>query len=115
MFAMIRGDKMALFGRFGHAGPYRKGEIKISYTKSLIVMEIIGILMILGIFVYTAIKYHGISGQIPTHFDGFGQADAWGSKMNLWMLPGVALIIYILVTISAFFPSSWKYPVKVSE
>ena len=38
---------MALFGRFGHRGPYRKGEIKIRYTKFLMVMEIIGIVMLL--------------------------------------------------------------------
>lgn len=104
---------MALFGRFGHRGPYRKGEIKIRYTKFLMVMEIIGIVMLVGLLIYTAFRYPMVPDEIPTHYGSTGEADAWGSKTRLWTIPAVSFLVYGLVTLASFFPNAWNYPAKI--
>jgi uncharacterized membrane protein len=47
---------------------------------------------------------------IPTHFGFSGEADAWGSKGMLWILPVAALFIYIALTGVSYFPHLYNYP-----
>jgi len=104
---------MALFGGFGHKGPYRKGEIKIKYTKFLIALEIIGIALLAALLVYTAFRYTMLPAEIPKHYNGLGEVDAWGPKSSVWIIPVAAILIYALVTVAGFFPNAWNYPAKI--
>jgi uncharacterized membrane protein len=52
--------------------------------------------------------------QIPTHFTADGHADAYGSPSSLFMLPLVALLLYVLMTVVARFPASFNFPVRVT-
>ena len=104
---------MALFGKFGHRGPYRKGEIRIRYTKFLIAMEIIGVAILAAILVYTAFRYTMLPAEIPKHYNGLGEVDAWGPKSSVWTIPIVSILVYALVTVSSFFPNTWNYPAKI--
>lgn len=104
---------MAVFGRFGHRGPYRKGEIRIRYTKFLMVMEAIGIILLAVILVYTAFRYTMLPDQIPKHYNAVGEIDSWGSKSSVWTIPLVSILVYALVTVAAFFPNAWNYPAKI--
>lgn len=106
---------MALFGGFGHKGPYRKGEIKIRYTKFLMVMEVIGIVLLAALLVYTAFRYTMLPAEIPKHYNALGEVDSWGPKSSVWIIPIAAILIYALVTVAAFFPNAWNYPVKIAE
>ena len=45
----------------------------------------------LSVFVY----YPDLPDEIPTHFNGRGQADAFGSKQSIWVLMGVFSSIFI--------------------
>ena len=53
-------------------------------------------------FVYAAYLYPELANKIPTHFNASGQADAWGSKKSIFMMPlimGVSsLLIYLLLS-----------------
>lgn len=104
---------MAIFGRFGHRGPYRKGQIIVRYTKFLTILETIGCLMLLALVTYTAFRYAGMPEQIPTHYNGLGEVDGWGSKTSLWIVPGASALTYGLLTLVAFFPGAWNYPGKI--
>ena len=106
---------MAVFGRWGHRGPYRKGEVKIRYTKLLARLEIVGLILLAAIFIYTAFRYPMLPDEVPTHYGVTGEADAWGGKGHLWFVPFVAAIVYGLVTLAAFFPNAWNYPAKIDE
>jgi uncharacterized membrane protein len=50
--------------------------------------------------------------RIPTHFDASGHPNAWGSPGALWLLPGVAVGLYLLITLVSQFPSAFKFPVR---
>jgi uncharacterized membrane protein len=58
---------------------------------------------------------HPMPAQIPTHFNAVGNADGWGSPATLLMLPVVAAVIYLTITLISLFPRTFNYPVAVTE
>lgn len=53
--------------------------------------------------------------SIPTHFNFAGDADGWGGKGGLFILPAVAGGLYALLTALSFVPHIWNYPVRITE
>jgi uncharacterized membrane protein len=53
--------------------------------------------------------------RIPTHFDLSGNPNGWGSPGALWLLPIVAVVFYLAITITSRFPSAFHYPVRVTQ
>ncbi|PLX18621.1 MAG: hypothetical protein C0597_06005, partial [Marinilabiliales bacterium] len=52
---------------------------------------------------------------MPTHFNLYGLADAYGSKANVWLFPFIAVIAYAGFTIVVRFPHKYNYPVQITE
>lgn len=65
----------------------------------------------LSVFVY----YPDFPNEIPTHFNGRGQADAFGSKQSIWILMGVFSSIFIGIYILNKYPHLHNYTVKITE
>jgi hypothetical protein len=47
----------------------------------------------LGLFGYLCLRFPGLDFQLPLHFNSLGQADRIGTKMELFALPIIGLII----------------------
>ena len=58
---------------------------------------------------------HPLPAQIPTHFDAAGNANGWGPPSTLLLLPVIAAVIYLTITVIAQFPVLFNYPVAVTE
>ncbi|MEG0979220.1 MAG: DUF1648 domain-containing protein [Oscillospiraceae bacterium] len=90
--------------------------MKLKYTIPQILLEILGAVIIVVFFVLIGIKYPTLPQQIPTHFNGAGEIDAWGNKSSIWFLLGVGMILYVLLSVVSFFPSAWNFPTsKMTE
>lgn len=63
---------------------------------------------------YAVFGPHPLPSTIPTHFDAQGHPNGWGTPAMLWLLPGIALFVYALMSVVARFPSSFNYPVRVT-
>ncbi len=61
-----------------------------------------------------AARLHGLPERIPTHFGLSGQADGWGSANQIFMLPVVALGLYLLLTVVVRAPESFHFGVAVT-
>ncbi len=55
-----------------------------------------------------------IPDQVPQHFDASGQADAWGSKATLLLLPAVNFVVFVMMTVVSRFPHISSVPVEVT-
>lgn len=55
-----------------------------------------------------------LPARVPRHFDVAGKPDAWGTKMNLWVLPFVGVVIYLMLTVVGRLPQSHNFPVAVT-
>jgi len=51
---------------------------------------------------------------IPTHFNFKGEADAYGSRGTLFIIPSIATAIYILITYLNQYPNIFNFAVKIT-
>jgi len=52
--------------------------------------------------------------RIPTHFDIAGQPNAWGSPTSLLLIPALASLIYLAISVVSRYPEAFNYPVRVT-
>lgn len=84
-------------------------------TKFHYFLETLSLMILFLIFINFMLQWGQITEPVPTHFGFDGQADAWGSKNSLLLLPIVSLGLYILLTVVEFFPNTWNFPVQATE
>ena len=79
-----------------------------------LIMNIIGVLALLGSTLFVIIMWSQIPDQIPTHYNFAGEADGYGGKGSLIFMMMLAWFMFILITILMRFPNTWNMPVKVT-
>ena len=79
-----------------------------------LIMNIIGVLALLGSTLFVIIMWSQIPDQIPTHYNFAGEADGYGGKGSLIFMMVLAWFMFILITILMRFPNTWNMPVKVT-
>ena len=68
-------------------------------------------------FILTGVFYFDLPDTVPTHFNLKGEADGFGSKNNLWLLPILSVVMYygMLKITTRMKPWNYNYPTKVTE
>jgi uncharacterized membrane protein len=88
--------------------------IKIDWTPIDWIIEFMAILGFLT-FLGTAVYYFPqLPETIPTHFNSSGQPDGYSSKSSFWILPGLSVFVYILLTVVNRFPHKFNYLVTIT-
>lgn len=71
--------------------------------------------VILG-FAVVAFNYGALPDTVPIHFNGRGEADGFGSKLILWVLPVINLVLFYLLELTTKSSFKWfNYPVTITE
>lgn len=79
-------------------------------------LEVIAALAILLPFGYLLAAWSELPTTIPTHFDAAGKADGFGSRSTLFVLIGVQVALYLLLTFMRYLPARfYNVPVTVTE
>jgi len=89
-------------------------KIKLVLTTTDKVFEIIGWLALLMLWILTIINYSNLPNMIPIHYNGAGQADGFGGKGVLFMLPLIASVLFIGLTLLNKFPHVFNYPTSIT-
>lgn len=79
-----------------------------------LIMNIIGVLALLGSTLFVIIMWSQIPDQIPTHYNFAGEADGYGGKGSLIFMMVLAWFMFILITVLMKFSNTWNMPVKVT-
>ena len=72
----------------------------------------LGAALLLAATVFVLVRWSGLPDRIPTHFNAAGQPDGYGGKSGLIGLLVTGWVMYVLVTVLSFFPSTWNMPGK---
>lgn len=72
---------------------------------------LLGLMIFWGYVIY---HFSGLPETIPSHFNVSGTPDDYASKSTFWVLPGVAMFIYILLSLIALIPYQFNYTVKIT-
>ncbi len=70
-------------------------------------LEIVTIVLAISSWILPIMYYGELPDEIPMHFNAQGEADSWGAKHTLFILPGITSILYIILTaVSRISPAS---------
>lgn len=76
-------------------------------------LEILGWVFIFSFWLLTIVSYPSLPDSIPTHYNGAGEADAFGKKSSVFSLPIIATILFIGLTVLNKYPHLFNYPNKI--
>lgn len=76
--------------------------------------EVLALMTLFSFLGYMIYIYQRLPDIIPTHFNAAGVADDYGRKNDIWMLPGVAVLLYFMLTLVNFIPHKFNYPTKIT-
>jgi len=93
----------------------KRPKIKIFLTIFDIIIEIAGLVALLALWIFLIVAYSHLPDVIPVHYNGMGQADAFGKKGEIFTLPIIATVVFAGMTILSRFPHVFNYPVKINE
>ena len=68
-------------------------------TLSQKILEGICFAVLAGMFLGLLIFWGRIPSRIPGHYNGAGEIDRWGSKMELLILPVVSVFVYLFISV----------------
>lgn len=89
--------------------------IKIEFTLNDKLIEIFSWLLFVLMWVIPIISYSLLPDTIPTHFNAAGEADDWGSKLSVYILPVIGTLLFILLTVINRFPHIFNYSVEITQ
>lgn len=72
-------------------------------------MDGLSLLLLIALVVLPAYYYGSLPDRIPTHFNNAGEADGFGSKSMIWMLPAIGIAMYIMLTFLQRIPHKFNY------
>ncbi len=78
------------------------------------VMEFLGWLTLGLLWGFTLFNYSTLPDNIPTHFNAAGQADSYGSKGTIFILPIIGTVLFIGLTVLNMFPHIFNYPKNIT-
>lgn len=90
-------------------------KIKLPLSQFDKTLEISGKCIIMLLWILTAVAFFKMPDTIPTHFNALGQADNYGNKGTIFVLPIIATILFIGLTALNHYPQIYNYPEKITE
>jgi uncharacterized membrane protein len=79
-----------------------------------ILLEVLGWVTLILIWILTFIKYQSLPDTIPVHFNAAGNVDQYGGKGTILMLPIIATLLFAGLTILNRYPYIFNYPVRIT-
>ena len=84
-------------------------KIKVKPSQFTKTLEIVNYFLIIVFWIITSLAYKHLPEEIPTHYNGLGEVDAYGDKITIFMLPFIATILFVTLTITANKPYWFNY------
>ncbi len=71
--------------------------------------DTLAILLTLAVIIFLSAKWSVLPERVPTHFNMTGEADGWGSRWTLIIMPIVGIVMWIGMYFIEKFPQSHNY------
>ncbi len=83
---------------------------QLFFTLDVLSLACIAFMLASGLFYYGSLPE-----QMPIHFNAGGQADDYGPRAMIFLLPGIAIATSVLVGLIGRDPNNYNFPVKVTD
>jgi len=90
---------------------------KVEIEKNLLdrMVEALVIVAIIFQWIYVSMHFGSLPDVIPVHFDARGDADGFGKKAMIWMLPAISTLLCTGLLALTRIPHLLNYPAKITE
>ncbi|MBM6619777.1 DUF1648 domain-containing protein [Bacillus suaedaesalsae] len=78
------------------------------------VLNVLSSMILFVTYAYIIFMWGELPDKIPTHFNGAGEVDGWGSKWSVLPLPIIGTIIFMVFIPLRKYPHRYNYPVEVT-
>ncbi|MGE7842995.1 DUF1648 domain-containing protein [Lysinibacillus sp. NPDC093712] len=89
--------------------------LKLPKTKDEKFLDIIGGGIFIVSIIFIISQWSTLPEEIPAHFNGAGEVDRWGSKIELFILPGIGIFLWIFLGLLEKVPYMHNYPARLNE
>lgn len=89
--------------------------LKLPKTKYEKIWDFIGGGLFVLSILYIFVMWGQLPKKIPGHFNGAGEVDRWGSKIEVLILPFIGLFLWILLGLLEKAPHMHNYPARLNE
>jgi len=89
-------------------------KIKIEPTAFDKIIDALSFVFLILLVVMVIQHYPDLPERIPTHFDKTGQADEFGPKTSILLLPVLTLTLFAVLKVVGKFPHKFNYVVKIT-
>jgi uncharacterized membrane protein len=90
-------------------------KVKLDLTNTDKVIEFTGLTLLIGIWILAILSFSDLPESIPTHFNGAGEADGFGERTNIFVLPIIGTITFIGLTLLNKNPHIFNYPKTITN
>lgn len=87
----------------------KQPKIDLPKSRFELAFDAIGLAFYILSVVYLVSVFGNLPDEVPGHFNASGEADRWGNKMELLILPLVGGSLWLLMTIVAKYPHTFNY------
>jgi uncharacterized membrane protein len=89
-------------------------KIKPEQTTADRLIEVAGWLALALLWTITLFYFRKLPGTVPTHFNAAGNADGFGTRSTVFLLPSLGTLLFIGLSVLKNFPYVFNYPVKIT-
>ena len=89
-------------------------KIEIAPTQQDKIVEAISIVGLTVLFLLPVLFYNQLPERIPIHFNAAGEPDGYSGREGIWLLPGIGLVLFVLLTAINRSPETFNYPTKIT-
>lgn len=79
------------------------------------IIEILSWMLIGSTWILVLFAFWDLPDRVPVHFNASGQADGYGGKISIFLLPFVVTAVFIFLHLIARRPWTFNYLVKVND
>ena len=94
---------------------FNQPAIHIDKTTSEKIWDAVGYTFYIGTIVYLLSVWNDLPNQVPAHYNVIGMVDRWGSKWELFILPGTGLFIILFMHLAWKYPHLHNYPKRLND
>ncbi|TKI59492.1 DUF1648 domain-containing protein [Lysinibacillus mangiferihumi] len=78
-------------------------------------LDVIGSGLFTVSILFIILQWGNLPEEIPAHFNAKGEVDRWGSKIEVLILPGIGIFMWIFLGLLEKAPHMHNYPARLNE
>lgn len=94
---------------------YNRPKIKLKLNAIDVWLDKIALAGIILLWLHTILKYNGLPGSIPIHYNLRGEIDGYGSKLIIFLGPLIAAVVSAGMSLLNKYPHIFNYPATITE